>query len=71
MACRLRSGADFPAAIALNIYTFKDNHCFWDNTNSTLNWVGENSPATLTYDASGGDIRLTVNSDGAIGFTRL
>jgi hypothetical protein len=59
------------AATALNIYTKTDNYCFWDNTDSAVNWLGENSSTIQSYNASGGDLKLIINSNGTIAFLRL
>jgi hypothetical protein len=56
---------------ALNIYTKTDNYCFWDNGNSACDWRGENSTTTDTYNASGGNLKLTINPNGTIQFTKL
>jgi len=56
---------------ALNIYTKTDNFCFWDNTASACNWVGENNPGTQSYNASGGNLKLFINADGTINFQRV
>jgi hypothetical protein len=56
---------------ALNIYTKTDNYCFWDNTNSAVNWLGENNPATDGFNATGGELKLIINENGTIKFERL
>jgi hypothetical protein len=56
---------------ALNLYTFKDNYCFWDNTNSAVNGVGETTGAIGAYNAKAGDLTITVNSDGSLSFARV
>jgi len=56
---------------ALNIYTKTDNYCFWDNTNSACDWRGENSTGTDSFNASGGDLKLTINPNGTIQFAKL
>jgi len=60
------------AATALNIYTKADNYCFWDNTDSAANWLGEAPNSTIqSYNASGGDLKLIISSSGTISFVRL
>lgn len=56
-------------AQAVNIYTRKDNYCFWDNTNSSVNGIGEQG-GTIAYNASAGNIEITVNADGTLTFTK-
>jgi hypothetical protein len=56
---------------ALNIYTKTDNYCFWDNTDSACNWRGEDTSATDTYNASGGNLKLIINANGTIQFVKL
>ena len=55
------------AATALNIYTKTDNYCFWDNTNSAVQWVGQNG-GTGSYNIGAGDLNLIINPDGSISF---
>jgi hypothetical protein len=59
------------AVTALNIYTKADNFCFWDNTDSAVNWLGENSSTTQSYNATGGDLKLIISPSGTISFLRL
>jgi hypothetical protein len=56
--------------VAVNIYTVKDNYCFWDNTNSAINGIGEATGAIQPLNASAGDIQMTINADGTISFAR-
>ena len=57
------------AAKANNIYTKADNYCFWDNTNSAIDSLGQNSRNTTTYNAGAGNILVLVNEDGTLNFT--
>lgn len=54
---------------ALNVYTTRDNYCFWDNGNSTLNGVSEGSPSSINfYNGPAGNLTLTISSDGGVSF---
>ncbi len=53
---------------ANNIYTYSDNYCFWDNTNSAVNGVGENG-LTISFNAKAGDLQVTVNANGTLTFS--
>jgi hypothetical protein len=57
------------ATKALNIYTYTNNYCFWDNTNSAVNGVGEHG-GTIAFNASAGDLDITVNADGTLTFAK-
>jgi hypothetical protein len=52
---------------ALNIYTFFDNFCFWDNTNSAVQWVGEDGETGVT-NIGAGNLELTITTKGTIHF---
>jgi len=54
---------------ANNIYTFADNYCFWDNTNSAVNGIGEKG-TKIAYNASAGDLQITVQANGTLSFVR-
>jgi hypothetical protein len=54
---------------ALNIYTYTNNYCFWDNTRSAVNGVGEHG-GTILFNASAGDLDITVNADGTLTFAK-
>jgi hypothetical protein len=57
------------AKTALNIYTFVNNWCFWDNGNSALNGVADGATQDVSfYNGSGGNLVLTVNESGSVGF---
>lgn len=56
---------------AVNIYTNKDNYCFWDNTNSAVNGMGQSTGAIAPYNASAGDLQIVVNADGTLTFSRV
>lgn len=56
---------------ALNIYTKTNNYCFWDNTNSACDWLGEGHTSPDSYNASAGDLKLTINANGTIQFASL
>jgi hypothetical protein len=53
---------------ANNIYTVTDNYCFWDNTNSAINGVGEATGAVTPLNAKAGNIQITVNANGTLTF---
>jgi hypothetical protein len=52
---------------ANNIYTYSDNYCFWDNTNSAVNGIGEKG-LRIAFNMSAGDLQITVNADGTLTF---
>jgi hypothetical protein len=54
---------------ANNIYTRTDNYCFWDNGNSAVNGLGEQG-ATIAFNASAGNLEITVTSTGTLTFVR-
>lgn len=54
---------------ANNIYTSTDNYCFWDNTNSAVNGVGEKG-SKISFNMSAGNLQITVNSDGTLMFAK-
>jgi len=54
---------------AINMYTKTDNYCFWDNTNSAVNGIGENG-GTIAFNSSAGNLDITVKADGTLSFAR-
>ena len=56
-------------ATAINIYTYNDNYCFWDNTNSAINGVGEKG-STIGFNMSAGNLQITINADGTLSFAQ-
>ncbi len=57
------------AKTALNIYTLKDNWCFWDNGNSALNGVADLAAQDVNfYNGPGGNLALTIDAEGNVGF---
>ncbi len=52
---------------AVNIYTYTDNYCFWDNGNSAVNGIGEKG-GVITFNMSAGDLQITVNANGTLTF---
>lgn len=60
---------EIAAKTALNIYTLKNNWCFWDNGNSALNGTADLAAENVNfYNGHGGNLVLTVNADGSVGF---
>ena len=55
---------------AVNIYTFTDNYCFWDNTNSSVNGIGQKGGAIPAFNMSAGDLQITVSPTGTITFAK-
>lgn len=55
---------------ANNIYTYSDNYCFWDNTNSAVNGIGEKG-GNISFNMSAGDLQVTVNADGTLTFAAM
>jgi hypothetical protein len=55
---------------ANNIYTYADNYCFWDNTNSAVNGVGEKGTDKIAFNASAGDLQITVLTSGTLSFVK-
>ena len=53
---------------ANNIYTYADNYCFWDNTNSAVNGIGEKGTDPILFNASAGDLQITVLTNGTLSF---
>jgi hypothetical protein len=54
---------------ANNIYTYADNYCFWDNTNSAVNGFGEKG-SKISFNMSAGNLQITVNPDGSLTFAQ-
>lgn len=51
----------------LNIYTQKNNYCFWDDGESALRGIGENDTSDrLLFEGDGGKLTLFVKDDGSI-----
>src|SRR5436190_1750373 len=50
---------------ANNIYTYSDNYCFWDNTNSAINGVGQKG-SKISFNMPAGNLQITVNADGTL-----
>ena len=61
----------YQAAIstAINIYTYSDNYCFWDNTNSAINGIGEKG-STIGFNMPAGNLQITINADGTLTFAQ-
>jgi len=55
---------------ANNIYTNTDNFCFWDNTNSAVNGIGQKGTNKISFNASAGDLQVTVLANGTLSFAR-
>ncbi|MEO8131869.1 MAG: hypothetical protein ABI822_32545, partial [Bryobacteraceae bacterium] len=54
---------------AVNIYTSTDNYCFWDNTNSSVNGVGQKGGAIPAFNMSAGNLQITINPNGTLTFS--
>ncbi|HEX4771533.1 MAG TPA: hypothetical protein VH351_11910 [Bryobacteraceae bacterium] len=54
---------------AVNIYSNTDNYCFWDNTNSAINGIGEKG-SPLGFNMSAGNLQITINADGTLAFAQ-
>lgn len=54
---------------AINIYTYKDNYCFWDNTNSAINGIGEKG-SPLGFNMSAGNLQITISAEGTLTFAQ-
>jgi hypothetical protein len=57
------------APVALNIYTEKNNWFFWDNGDSALNGVGEDSATNISfYNGPGGNLVMTIDNSANVAF---
>ena len=54
---------------ANNVYTVEDNYCFWDNTNSAVNGIGEKG-GNIAFNSPAGTLQLTVNANGTVTFSQ-